>query len=53
MRPISSSAVELSYLGIREFTYLYGAISPKDGGCRYLIMPAADSEGFQIIPAWK
>ena len=29
---------------IREFTYLYGAVSPKDGACCYLIMPAADTE---------
>jgi len=34
---------------IREFTYLYGAVSPKDGACCYLIMPAADTECFQIF----
>jgi hypothetical protein len=34
---------------IREFTHLYGAVGPKDGACCYLIMPAADTEGFQIF----
>jgi transposase len=34
---------------IREFTYLYGAVSPKDGACCYLIMPTADTECFQIF----
>ena len=34
---------------IREFTYLYGAVSPNDGACCYLIMPAADTEWFQIF----
>jgi hypothetical protein len=34
---------------IREFTYLYRAVSPKDGACGYLIMPAADAECFQIL----
>jgi hypothetical protein len=34
---------------VREFTYLYGAVSPKDGACRNLIMPAADIECFQIF----
>ena len=26
---------------IREYVYLYGAVSPKDGTCVYLIMRAA------------
>ena len=34
---------------IREFTYLYGAVCPKDGTCVYLIMPASDTECFQIF----
>jgi transposase len=34
---------------IREFTYLYGAVCPKDGACCYLILPAADTECFQIF----
>ena len=33
---------------IREYIYLYGAVCPKDGGCVYLIMPAADTACFQI-----
>ena len=34
---------------IREFTYLYGAVCPKDGTCVFLILPAADTECFQIF----
>jgi transposase len=34
---------------IREFVYLYGAVSPKDGTCVYLILPAADTQCFQIF----
>ena len=34
---------------IREYVYLYGAVSPKDGTCVYLIMPAPDTECFQIF----
>ena len=34
---------------IREYVYLYGAVSPKDGTCVYLIMPASDTECFQIF----
>ena len=34
---------------IREYVYLYGAVSPKDGTCLYLIMPAPDTECFQIF----
>ena len=34
---------------IREYVYLYGAVSPKDGICVYLIMPAPDTECFQIF----
>lgn len=34
---------------IREFTYLYGAVCPKDGACVFLILPTADTECFQIF----
>jgi transposase len=34
---------------VREFIYLYGAVSPKDGTCLYLIMPAADAPSFQAF----
>ena len=34
---------------IREFIYLYGAVSPMDGACAFLILPAADTECFQIF----
>jgi transposase len=34
---------------IREFTYLYGAVCPKDGTCVFLILPTADTECFQIF----
>ena len=34
---------------IREYVYLYGAVSPKDGTCVYLVMPAPDTECFQIF----
>src|SRR5262244_1446471 len=34
---------------VREYVYLYGAVSPKDGTCVYLIMPAPDTQCFQIF----
>src|ERR1700758_4503681 len=34
---------------IREFVYLYGAVSPKDGTCVYLILPASDTKCFQVF----
>jgi len=34
---------------IREYTYLYGAVCPEDGTCVFLIMPASDTECFQIF----
>ena len=34
---------------VREFTYLYGAVCPKDGACVFLILPAADTGCFQIF----
>jgi transposase len=32
---------------IREYIYLYGAVSPKDGTCVYLIMPTSNTACFQ------
>jgi hypothetical protein len=29
--------------------YLYGAVSPTDGACTFLILPASDTECFQIF----
>jgi transposase len=43
VRPVVASQL------IREFIYLYGAVSPKDGACAFLILPAADTECFQIF----
>ena len=34
---------------ISEYVYLYGAVSPKDGTCVYLIMPRSDTACFQIF----
>jgi hypothetical protein len=34
---------------VREYTYLYGAVCPKDGTCVYLVLPAPDTECFQIF----
>ena len=34
---------------IREYVYLYGAVSPQDGSCVFLILPAPDTECFQIF----
>jgi transposase len=34
---------------IREYIYLYGAVCPTDGSCAFLILPAADTECFQIF----
>jgi hypothetical protein len=34
---------------IREYIYLYGAVSPKDGTCVYLIMPRLDTACFQAF----
>ena len=31
---------------IREYIYLYGAVSPKDGRCAYLIMPTSNTDCF-------
>jgi len=34
---------------IREYIYLYGAVSPKDGRCIYLIMPTSNTACFQAF----
>ena len=34
---------------VREYIYLYGAVSPKDGTCVYLIMPTSNTASFQIF----
>ncbi len=34
---------------IREYIYLYGAVSPKDGCCVYLIMPTSNTACFQAF----
>jgi transposase len=34
---------------VREYIYLYGAVSPKDGTCVYLIMPTSNTACFQVF----
>jgi transposase len=34
---------------IREYMYLYGAVSPNDGTCVYLIMPTSNTASFQAF----
>ena len=34
---------------VREYIYLYGAVSPKDGTCVYLIMPTSNTASFQAF----
>jgi hypothetical protein len=34
---------------IREYIYLYGAVGPTEGTCAILILPASDTECFQIF----
>ena len=34
---------------IREYIYLYGAVSPKNGCCVYLIMPTSNTACFQAF----
>ena len=34
---------------IREYIYLYGAVSPRDGTCVYLIMPTSNTASFQAF----
>jgi hypothetical protein len=40
---------EVSAQLIREYIYLYGAFSPKDGTCVYLIMPTSNTACFQAF----
>jgi transposase len=34
---------------VREYIYLYGAVCPADGTSAFLILPASDTECFQIF----
>ena len=34
---------------IREYIYLYGTVSPKDGTCVYLMMPTSNTGCFQAL----
>lgn len=34
---------------VREYIYIYGAISPKDGGADFLILPALDQDCFALF----
>src|SRR5258708_12269215 len=34
---------------IREYIYLYGAVSPKDGTCVYLIIPTSNTACFHVF----
>jgi transposase len=36
---------------IREYVYLYGAVSPKDGTCVYLVMPAPEELAKEFEPS--
>jgi hypothetical protein len=40
---------EVAAQPVREYIYLYGAISPKDGTCVYLIMPTSNTACFQVF----
>ncbi len=42
-------AAEVAAQLIREYIYLYGAVSPKDGTCVYLIMPTSNTACFQVF----
>jgi putative transposase len=46
--PIGTRPVVAAQL-IREYIYLYGAVSPKDGRCMYLIMPTSNTACFQVF----
>src|SRR5690242_1385697 len=46
---LPASAPQVASQLVREYVYLYGAVSPKDGTCVYLIMPAPNTECFQIF----
>lgn len=43
VRPIVSSQI------VREYTYLYGAVSPQDGRSDFLILPAMNLEAMEIF----
>ena len=34
---------------IRQYIYLYGAVTPKDGTCAYLIMPTSNTACFHAF----
>jgi len=40
---------EVAAQAVRQYTYLYGAISPKDGLCAYLILPDMDTVCMQMF----
>src|SRR3974390_1710309 len=44
-----STRPEVAAQLIREYIYLYGAVSPKDGTCVYLIMPTSNTACFQVF----
>ena len=46
--PIGTRPEVVSQL-IREYIYLYGAVSPKDGTCVYMIMPTSNTACFQAF----
>ena len=50
-RPLAPIGIrpEVASQLIREYIYLYGAVSPKDGTCVYLIMPRSDMACFQAF----
>jgi len=45
----SGTRPEVAAQLIREYIYLYGAVSPKDGTCVYLIMPTSNTACFQAF----
>jgi hypothetical protein len=45
----NSTRPEVAAQLIREYIYLYGAVSPKDGTCVYLIMPTSNTASFQAF----
>ncbi|MGZ8396403.1 MAG: transposase [Rhodoplanes sp.] len=44
-----SAPPEVASQLIREYIYLYGAVSPKDGTCVYLTMPTSNTACFQAF----
>jgi transposase len=45
----SGARPEVAAQLIREYIYLYGAVSPSDGTCVYLIMPTSNTACFQAF----